>query len=91
MGYANAMTITACGRVCMHRKGINVSHVLAGQRVGIKEVDEGIWIEEVAIVQRVSQVGSPALCSTISRCIDLEQRTLQPVHNPFGSRWSPMS
>ena len=37
----------------MHRKRINVSHVLAGQRVGIKEVDEGIWIEEVAIVQRV--------------------------------------
>jgi hypothetical protein len=28
----------------MHRKRINVSTVLAGQRLGIKEVDEGIWI-----------------------------------------------
>ena len=28
----------------MHRKRINISHDLAGQRVGIKEVDEGIWI-----------------------------------------------
>jgi hypothetical protein len=34
----------ACGRICMHRKKINISTVLAGQRVGIKEVDDGIWI-----------------------------------------------
>jgi len=36
--------VTACGRICIHRKRINISTVLAGQRVGIKEVDEGIWI-----------------------------------------------
>jgi hypothetical protein len=36
--------VTACGRICMHRKKINLTTVLAGQRVGIKEVDEGIWI-----------------------------------------------
>ena len=35
---------TARNGACPHRKRINVSHVLAGQRVGIKEVDEGIWI-----------------------------------------------
>jgi hypothetical protein len=28
----------------MHRKRINVSTVLAGQRLGIKEVDEDIWL-----------------------------------------------
>jgi len=28
--------------VCLHRKRINISTVLAGQRLGIKEVDEGI-------------------------------------------------
>ena len=38
------VVVTACGRICMYRKRINLSHVLAGQRVGIKEVDEGIWI-----------------------------------------------
>jgi len=31
--------VTACGRVCMHRKKINISTVLAGQRLGIKEVE----------------------------------------------------
>jgi len=35
--------VTACGRICLHRKKVNVSTVLAGQRLGIKEVDEGIW------------------------------------------------
>ena len=69
--------VTACGRICMHRKRINVSHVLAGQRVGIKEVDEGIWI--VSFMQY--DLGY----------IDLEQKTLQPLDNPFGARLSPMS
>jgi hypothetical protein len=36
--------VTACGRICMHRKRVNISTVLAGQRLGIKEVDDGIWI-----------------------------------------------
>jgi len=36
--------VTACGRLCLHRKRINISTVLAGQRPGIKEVDEGIWL-----------------------------------------------
>jgi len=28
----------------MHRNKINISTVLAGQKVGIKEVDHGIWL-----------------------------------------------
>ena len=36
--------VTACGRICMHRKRVNISTVLAGQRLGIKEVDDGIWL-----------------------------------------------
>lgn len=69
--------VTACGRICMHRKRINISTVLAGQRVGIKEVDEGIWI--VTFMQY--DLGY----------IDLEQKTLQPLDNPFGARLLPMS
>lgn len=38
------ITVTVCGRICMHRKKINLSTVLAGQTLGIKEVDEGIWL-----------------------------------------------
>ena len=69
--------VTACGRICMHRKRINLSHVLAGQRVGIKEVDDGIWI--VSFMHY--DLGY----------IDLEQKTLQPLDNPFGARLLPMS
>ncbi len=69
--------ITACGRLCMHRKRISISHVLAGQRVGIKEVDEGIWL--VSFMHY--DLGY----------IDLEQKTLQPRDNPFGTRLLPMS
>ncbi len=69
--------VTACGRICMHRKKINVSTVLAGQRLGIKEVDDGIWL--VSFMQY--DLGY----------IDLEQRTLQTIDNPFGTRLSPMS
>ncbi|MFZ5705963.1 MAG: hypothetical protein ACOY5R_11945, partial [Pseudomonadota bacterium] len=36
--------VTACGRICMMRKKINISTVLAGQRLGIREVDDGIWL-----------------------------------------------
>jgi hypothetical protein len=64
-------------RICMHRKKINISTVLAGQRVGIKEVDDGIWI--VSFMRY--DLGY----------IDLEQRTLQPLDNPFGPRLLPMS
>ena len=61
-------------RICMHRKKINVSTVLAGQRLGIKEVDNGIWL--VGFLHY--DLGY----------IDLEQRTLQTIDNPFGTRLS---
>jgi hypothetical protein len=69
--------VTACGRICMPRKKINISGVLAGQRLGIKEVDDGIWL--VTFIDY--DLGY----------IDLEQRSLQPIDNPFGPRLSPMS
>jgi transposase InsO family protein len=69
--------VTACGRICMHRKKVNVSTVLAGQSLGIKEVDDGIWL--VSFMHY--DLGY----------IDLEQKTLQPLDNPFGPRLSPMS
>ena len=36
--------VTACGRICMHRKKTNISTVMADPRLGIKEVDDGIWL-----------------------------------------------
>ena len=55
----------------------HVSTVLAGQKLGIKEVDEGIWI--VSLTR--DDLGF----------IDLEQKTLQPLDNPFGPALSAMS
>lgn len=71
------LMVTACGRICLHKKKINLSTVLAGQRVGIKEVDDAIWL--VSFMDY--DLGY----------IDLEQRTLQPLDNPFGTRLLPMS
>ena len=69
--------VTACGRICLHRKKINISTVLAGHTLGIKEVDEGIWLLSFMHYD----LGY----------FDLEQKTLQPLDNPFGPRLSPMS
>jgi transposase InsO family protein len=71
------VNITSCGRLCLYRKKINLSTCLAGQAVGIKEVDSGIWL--VSFMQY--DLGY----------IDLEEKTLQPLENPFGAKVLPMS
>jgi len=69
--------VTSCGRLCLYRKKINLSKSLAGQAVGVKEVDSGIWL--VSFMDY--DLGY----------IDLEERTLQPLQNPFGPKVLPMS
>ena len=64
-------------RLSLEKARLNISTVLAGQRLGIKEVYDGIWI--VSFMHY--DLGF----------IDLEQKTLQPLDNPFGPRLSPMS
>ena len=64
--------VTSCGRISLHRKKINISTVLAGQRLGIKEVEEDIWLT--------------SFMDYDLGYIDLEQRTLQTIDNPFGAR-----
>ena len=54
--------VTACGRICMHRKKINISTVFAGQTLGLKEVDDGVWLV--------------SFLSYDLGYIDLEQKTL---------------
>jgi len=69
--------VAACGWICIYRKRISISTVLAGHRLGVKEVDEGIWL----VTLMHYDLGD----------IDLEQKTLQPLDNPFGPRLSLMS
>ena len=38
------ITVTACGRICMGKMKIHLSSVFAGQNVGVKQVEENIWI-----------------------------------------------
>jgi transposase InsO family protein len=66
------VVVTSCGRLCMYQKKINLTVSLAGQAVGIKEVDDGIWL--VSFMEY--DLGY----------IDLEEKTLQPLQNPFGPK-----
>ncbi len=65
------MLVTACGRICLHRKKSNISTVLAGQKLGIREVIDGI--------------GSISFMHDDIGDIDLEQTTLHTIDNPFGT------
>ena len=71
------VVVTNCGRLCLYRKKINLSTCLAGQAVGVKEVDDGIWL--VSFMDY--DLGY----------VDLEEKTLQPLDNPFGPKVLPMS
>lgn len=64
--------VTNCGRLCIYRKKINLTTCLSGQAVGIKEVDDGIWL--VSFMHY--DLGY----------VDLEEKALQPLDNPFGPK-----
>ena len=70
------MVVTNSVRLCLHRKKINLSTCLAGQAVGIKEVDDGIWLV--------------SFMDYDFGYIDLEEKTLQPLNNPFEPKVLPM-
>lgn len=72
----NTVLVTRCGRLCLHRKKINLSKSSAAQAVGIKEVEDGIWL--VSFMQY--DLGY----------VDLEERTLQRLDNTFGPKVLPM-
>jgi putative transposase len=66
------IVVTRCGRICLGRKKINFSQVFAGQAVGIKEVQDDIWL--VSFMDY--DLGY----------FDLETRVLEPPENPFDSK-----
>lgn len=66
---------TACGRLCLHRKKINISTDLAGQKIAVSQVDDGIW--HITFIDYDLGYVAP------------EQRTLQTFDNTFGTRLSP--
>ncbi len=71
------ITVTACGRICIGRRKINLSQVFAGQNVGIKEIAEKIWL--VSFMHY--DLGF----------FDHETGRVECAPNPFGARLLPMS
>ena len=69
--------VTTCGRICFQRRKINLSLVFAGQKVGIKQVSDRIWL--VSFMDY--DLGY----------FDDEECRLEPLANPFGPKLLPMS
>ena len=69
--------VTQCGRICFRGEKINLSTVFAGQRLGIGEVDDGVW-----------QVSFMRYDLGFS---DLTRGGITPAKNPFGPKVLPMS
>ena len=70
------ITVTHCGRICFKSRKINLSHVFAGQNVGVTQVGERIWL--VTFMQY--DLGY----------FDDETCRLEPIANPFGPKVLPM-
>src|SRR5690606_200609 len=66
------IVVTECGRLCMNRKKINLSTVLAGQSVGVRQVEDQIW--QVSFMDY--DLGY----------FDLESCRVEPGPNPFGPK-----
>ena len=70
-------TVTHCGRICFHGRKINLSHVFAGQNVGVTQVGDHVWL----VTFMHYDVGY----------FDDEAGRVEPIENPFGSKVLPMS
>src|SRR6267154_201894 len=55
--------VTNCGRICLHRKTINLITVFAGQALGIKEVEEGVSRSALWSTISATSIWRKKLCS----------------------------
>ena len=70
------IAVTRCGRICFKGRKVNLSHVFAGQNVGVTQVGERIWL--VTFMQY--DLGY----------FDDETCRLEPIENPFGPKVLPL-
>src|SRR6478672_9954262 len=68
--------VTGCGRICFRGRKVNLSHVFAGQRVGVTQVGEHIWL----VTFMHYDLGY----------FDDETCRLEPIENPFGPKVLPL-
>jgi putative transposase len=72
-----SVVVTTCGRICFQTRKINLSQVFAGQMVGVKQVDDHLWLVSF-------------MDYDLGYFDDTECR-LEPIDNPFGAKLLPMS
>src|SRR5688572_24323895 len=70
------ITVTHCGRLCFKRQKVNLSQVFAGQKVGVTQVGERIWL----VTFMTYDLGY----------FDDETCRLEPIDNPFGPKLLPI-
>ena len=70
------IAVTRCGRICFKSRKINLSHVFAGQNVGVTQVGEHIWL----VTFMHYDLGY----------FDDETCRLEPIENPFGPKLLPI-
>jgi putative transposase len=71
------ITVTRCGRICLGAQKVNISQAFAGQKVGIKQVEDRVWL--VSFMQ--FDLGF----------FDDETCRIESAENPFTAKLSPMS
>jgi putative transposase len=71
------ITVTRCGRICMGPLKINLSQAFASQRVGVKQVEDKIWL--VSFMRY--DLGF----------FDHETCRIESAANPFSAKLLPMS
>jgi hypothetical protein len=69
--------VTQCGRICQRNWKVNLSRAFAGQEVGVKEVEDGIWV----VTFLDYDLGY----------FDAGGKRVEPVDDPFKIKVLPMS
>lgn len=71
------ITVTHCGKICLNGLKINLSLVFAGQNVGLKEVEDQIWLV--------------SFMNYDLGYFDELTSKFEPLENPFGPKVLPLS
>ncbi|MFN8371093.1 MAG: IS481 family transposase [Bacteriovoracaceae bacterium] len=69
--------VTRCGRICERGLKVSISYAFIGQEVGIKEVEDGIWV----VTFLDYDLGY----------FDENNSRIEPVEDPFNKKVLPMS
>jgi putative transposase len=75
--HEHTIAVTHCGRICFKGRKINLSHVFAGQNVGVTQVSDRVWL----VTFMHYDLGY----------FDDEAIRLEPIENPFAPKVLPMS